>query len=130
MTLQWYLTLRSLRTALGEEEKKRSIKEVGEGLALLEDAFNKSRKGKAFFGGDQIGFLDIALGCFLAMLRVTEDETFTGVKFLDQANTPELAKWADRFCAHGAVKDLMPETGKLLAYAKMRRAKTAASAPK
>ena len=129
MSLQWYPSLRTLRGAqLGEDERKRLIKEVGEGLALLEDAFNKTSKGKAFFGGDQIGFLDIALGCFMGWLRVTE--TFIGVKLLDQVNTPGLVKWAERFCAHGAVKDVMPQTGKLLEFAKMLRAKMAASTPK
>ncbi|RDY14126.1 Glutathione S-transferase U17, partial [Mucuna pruriens] len=113
---KWYPTMRSIRGAEGKDEKKRLIEEVREGLALLEDVFKNSSKGKAFYGGNQIGFLDIALGSFLGWLRVTE--VSNGVKLLDQDNTPELVKWAERFCAHGAVKDVMPETGKLLEFAK------------
>ncbi|XP_061365224.1 pentatricopeptide repeat-containing protein At1g05670, mitochondrial [Gastrolobium bilobum] len=125
---KWQPTMRSIRGAEGEDERKKLIQEVGEGLALLEDAFIKSSKGKNFFGGDQIGFLDIAFGSFLGWLRVTEISN--GVKFLDQINTPKLEKWAERFCAHDAVKDVTPEIGKLLEFSKMLSAKMAASTPK
>ncbi|XP_027348146.1 glutathione S-transferase U17-like [Abrus precatorius] len=113
---KWYPTMKSIRGAKGEDEKKRLIEEVREGLALLEDAFKESSKGKAFFGGDQIGFLDIALGSILGWMRVTEISN--GVKLLDQPKTPGLLKWAQEFCAHGAVKGVMPETTKLLEFAK------------
>lgn len=113
---KWYPTMRSIRGAEGIEEKKRLIEEVKEGLALLEDVFKNSSKGKAFYGGDQLGLLDIALGGFLGWLRVTE--VANGVKLLDQGNTPELVKWAQRFCAHDAVKHVMPQTEKLIEFAK------------
>lgn len=70
----------------------------------------------AFYGGNQIGFLDIALGSFLGWLRVTEISN--GVKLLDQSNTPELVKCDERFCAHGVVKDVMPEIWKVVEFAK------------
>ncbi|RYR63768.1 hypothetical protein Ahy_A04g021525 isoform C [Arachis hypogaea] len=124
---KWYPTLRSVRGAKGEDDRKKLITEVGEGLTLLEDALNKTSRGKDFFGGDQIGYLDIAFGCFLGWLRVTE--SLTGVKLLDQVKTPCLVKWAERFCAHGAVKDVMPQTEKLVEFAKMLMAKMAASTP-
>ncbi|XP_057749002.1 glutathione S-transferase U17-like [Arachis stenosperma] len=118
--------MKSIAGAKGEEERKRLIKEVEEGLALLEDAFNKiTSKGnnKLFFGGDQIGYLDIAFGSLLGWLRVTE--ITTGVKLFDQVNTPGLANWAERFCAHAAVKDVMPHTHKLLEFAKTLMTKLA-----
>ncbi|CAJ1939964.1 unnamed protein product [Sphenostylis stenocarpa] len=111
-----YPTMKSIRGAADQEGKNRLIEEVREGLALLEDVFKSSSKGKGFYGGDQIGLLDIALGCFLGWLRVVE--TVNGVKLLNQTNTPELLKWADRFCAHAAVKDVMPETGRLVEFSK------------
>ncbi|KAJ1427736.1 Thioredoxin-like superfamily [Sesbania bispinosa] len=124
----WYPTMRSIRGAKGEDERQRLIEEVREGLALLEDAFKKSSKGKAFFGGDQIGFLDIVLGSFLGWLSVVE--IANGVKLLDQDNAPGLVKWAEKFCAHTSVKDIMPETGKLHEFAKFLWAKMDASTPK
>ncbi|XP_027920993.1 glutathione S-transferase U17-like [Vigna unguiculata] len=111
-----YPTMRSIRGASEENEKKRLIEEVRKGLALLEDVFKDCSKGKGFYGGDQIGLLDIALGSFLGWLRVVE--IINGVKLLDQNNTPELLKWAERFCAHSAVKDVMPETERLLEFSK------------
>ncbi|WVZ22281.1 hypothetical protein V8G54_000825 [Vigna mungo] len=111
-----YPTMRSIRGASEEDEKKRLIEEVRKGLTMLEGVFKDSSKGKGFYGGDQIGLLDIALGSFLGWLRVVE--IINGVKLLDQNNTPELLKWAERFCAHSAVKDVMPETGRLLEFSK------------
>ncbi|XP_057442313.1 glutathione S-transferase U17-like [Lotus japonicus] len=126
---KWYPAMRSIRGAKGEDERNKRIQEVREGLLLLEDAFQKSSKGNDFFGGDQIGYLDIAFGSFLGWLRVVE--VSNRVKLLDQENTPGLVKWAEKFCAHIAVKDIMPETEKLHEFAKMLWAKmAAASTPK
>jgi len=88
------------------------------GLQLLEEAFEKSSKGLGFFGGASIGYLDIILGCNLGWLKVVEK--FSGINFLDEGKTPLLAAWAERFCSDAAVKDVMPETEKLLEYGKTR----------
>ncbi|KAK3027865.1 hypothetical protein RJ639_041499 [Escallonia herrerae] len=96
-------------------EKKTGIQEAQKALSLLEDAFVKCSKGKAFFGGDCIGYLDMALGCFLGWLRVSEK--FNSLKLLDEANTPNLFRWAERFCTDGALKDVMPQNEKLFEFA-------------
>ena len=41
------------------------------------------------------------------------------LKLLDEAKTPGLSKWAEKFCADGAVKGVMPETVKLIEFAKV-----------
>lgn len=121
--------MKSINIAKGEEDRKRCIQEAREGLALLEETFQKSSsKGRTFFSGDQIGFLDIAFGCFLGWLKVIEISI--GVKLLDQENTPGLVKWAERFCAHDAVKGVMPDTEKLHEFAKFLWAKMASNVPK
>ncbi|KAA8529487.1 hypothetical protein F0562_033714 [Nyssa sinensis] len=125
---KWFPLLRSIAMAQGEEAKKEAVEQVEEGLVLLEDAFVKCSKGKNFFGGDQIGFLDIAFGCFLGWLRVTEK--MNNVKLLDEAKTPGLCKWAVIFCSDVAVKDVMPETEKLIEFAKVLFAKFKAPPPK
>ncbi|XP_062160417.1 glutathione S-transferase U17-like [Alnus glutinosa] len=125
---KFFPTMRGIAAAQGEEARKALVEQVGEGLALLEEAFDKCSKGKAFFGGDRIGFLDIAFGCFLGWLRATEK--MNGVKLLDEAKTPGLVKWADRFCADGAVKGVMPETEKLMEFAKVLMAKMRGAPPK
>ncbi|KAE9454576.1 hypothetical protein C3L33_13527, partial [Rhododendron williamsianum] len=88
-----------------------------EGIMLLEDGFAKCGKGKDFFGGDIIGYLDIALGSFLGWLRATEK--MTDIKILDESQAPGLFRWAHRFGSNAAVKDVIPETEKLVEFAKM-----------
>ncbi|XVF02310.1 hypothetical protein REPUB_Repub04eG0164500 [Reevesia pubescens] len=118
---KWFPSIKAIGIAQGEDARKAAIGQVEEGLVLLEEAFGKCSKGKPFFGGDQIGYLDIAFGCFLAWLRVTEK--FNEMKLLTEDNTPALLKWADRFCSNAAVKDVMPETEKLAEFGKMVIAK-------
>lgn len=125
--LQWFPNIRSLGTAETEEAKKACIDNLEEGLTHLEDAYITLGQGKPFFGGDKIGYLDIAMGCFLGWLRVMEK--FNKVELLDESKTPYLSKWAVNFCADPAVKDVMPETEKLAEFAKIL-AKARASAPK
>ncbi|XP_075657493.1 glutathione S-transferase U17-like [Castanea sativa] len=123
---KWFAAMRGLRSAQGEE-RKAFLDQVTEGLALLEEAFGKCSKGKAFFGGDRIGLLDIAFGSFLGWLKVTEK--VNGVKLLDEAKTPGLVKWAEMFCADAAVKNVMPETEKLLEFSKVLAAKMKGAPP-
>ncbi|KAK9001081.1 hypothetical protein V6N11_082873 [Hibiscus sabdariffa] len=121
----WFPAVKSIGVAKGEEAKKAAVAQVEEGLALMEEAFGNCSKEKAFFGGDEIGYLDIAFGSFLGWLRVTE--RFNEMKLLDQGKTPRLADWADRFTSHAAVKDVMPDTDKLAEFGKMVIAKIRAA---
>uniref|UniRef100_A0A7N0ZWT0 Glutathione S-transferase n=1 Tax=Kalanchoe fedtschenkoi TaxID=63787 RepID=A0A7N0ZWT0_KALFE len=105
----------------GEEAKKEMLSQVYDSLALLEGAYQTISKEKPFFGGDQIGYLDIALGSFLGWLRVTE--AMSQIKLITDEKTPGLAEWAERFVADEAVKDVMPETEKLIEFAKIIFAK-------
>ncbi|KAL8121141.1 glutathione S-transferase U17-like [Apium graveolens] len=114
---KWFPSLRSIATSNGEEEKNAAIKLVQEGLVLLEDAYTKCSRGKMFFGGEKIGYLDIALGSFLGWMRVTEK--VNNVKLIDEANTPGLVNWAHNFCSDAAVKDVMPQTDKLYDFSKV-----------
>uniref|UniRef100_A0A1J3EXQ6 glutathione transferase n=1 Tax=Noccaea caerulescens TaxID=107243 RepID=A0A1J3EXQ6_NOCCA len=113
---KWFISVRSILTSQGEEEMKEAIAQVEEKTEILEKAFVDCSKGKPFFNGDHIGFLDIALGSFLGWLRVTELDA--NHKFLDETKTPSLFKWAERFCNDPAVKPLMPETTKLAEFAR------------
>ncbi|XP_075497237.1 glutathione S-transferase U17-like [Primulina tabacum] len=113
---KWYPNLRAALVIEGEEAKKANLEEITQGLALFENTFTKCSKGKKFFGGDTIGYLDIALGCFLAWLRVIE--RINNVILLDEAKTPRLFRWAHDFSAEPDVKSDMPETDKLFEYSK------------
>ncbi|XP_031101468.1 glutathione S-transferase U17-like [Ipomoea triloba] len=113
---KWYPKLRTIAAAEDEEARKAAIGEVEEGLGVLEGAFQSCSKGKNFFGGDKIGFLDIALGCLVGWIRVIE--AFNSINLLDEAKVPGLANWAQDFIADDAVKDVMPSTEKLAEFAK------------
>ncbi|KAJ7953730.1 Glutathione S-transferase family protein [Quillaja saponaria] len=69
-------------------------------------------KGNDFFGGDGIGYLDIAFGCFLGWMRMIEE--LIGLKSIEEAKCPALAKWAERFAADAAVEGIIPESDKLI----------------
>ncbi|XP_078154222.1 glutathione S-transferase U17-like [Carex rostrata] len=83
-------------------------------LQLLEAAFEKCSKGKRFFGGDEIGYLDIALGSHFGWIGATEK--LADVRLLEKEKVPHLVEWYERYFAHPAVKDVMPTTDELLAF--------------
>jgi glutathione S-transferase len=118
---KWWPTLRGLRSTEGEEAKAAALEQVKEGMVLLEDAFTKCGKGKDFFGGDTIGYLDIAFGSFLGWLRATEK--MADIKLIDETKTPGLFGWAERFGSNAAVKDVILETDKLVELVKMMAAR-------
>ncbi|XAR64966.1 Glutathione transferase [Bertholletia excelsa] len=116
-----YIDDKDLRTAEGEKAKQLAVERIAEGMALLEDALGKCGKGKPFFGGDNVGYLDIAFGSSLGWLRATEK--LAGVTLFNEAKTPGLVAWADAFSSHEAVKGVIPETDKLVELAKMFKAR-------
>ncbi|XP_021731147.1 glutathione S-transferase U16-like [Chenopodium quinoa] len=124
---EWFPTFREVALAQSEEVRAAAIEKVKEGLSLLEDAFVKCSKGKPFFSGDNIGYLDIALGSYLGWLYVYEK--LSNINALNKEETPSLLTWAERFSAADAVKDYIPEVDKLMEFAKiiMPRFKAAAS---
>uniref|UniRef100_A0A5B6ZHY8 Glutathione S-transferase n=1 Tax=Davidia involucrata TaxID=16924 RepID=A0A5B6ZHY8_DAVIN len=124
---KWFPLVKDIWTAEGEEAKAAAIEQVVEGLVVLEEAFVKSSKGKAFFGGDSIGYLDIAFGSFLGWLRAAEK--MGDAQLLTEAKTPNLVGWAERFCSDDAVKDVIPEAEKLLEIAKMFQVRAKAPPP-
>ncbi|CAN8235863.1 unnamed protein product [Cochlearia groenlandica] len=89
-----------------------------ESLAALEEAFQKSSKGGDFFGGENIGYVDIACGAIAGPISVIE--AFSGVKFLSEDTTPGLLKWAEKFRAHEAVKPYMPTVAEFIEFAKKK----------
>ncbi|KAL5649479.1 hypothetical protein ACJX0J_040288, partial [Zea mays] len=102
------------------EEMAEAARQAVAALETLEQAFRECSKGKAFFGGDSVGLVDVVLGGLVGWLYATE--AICGVKALDAGRTPLLAAWAERFCALEGVKGLIPDVDRLLEYTKARRA--------
>ncbi|KAL6608115.1 hypothetical protein ACP70R_041178 [Stipagrostis hirtigluma subsp. patula] len=119
--------LRTLRGTIDGDEAE-AAEQAAAALARFEETFAGwfGEEGNRFFAGDDVGFLDIALGSFIGWFRAAE--MVAGRPVLDEARTPLLAAWAARFCAHEAVGDLMPDAGRLVEFGKALRAALAANA--
>ncbi|MED6147006.1 glutathione s-transferase, partial [Stylosanthes scabra] len=92
-------------------------------LVRLEEAFNKCSDRKPFFGGDNVGLIDIALGSFLPVLGLIEE--INGRKVLVEDKFPGLANWAVNFAANPAVTGTFPEIDKLILFGKTLKKKWA-----
>jgi len=109
-----------LKTLSSEAGKERAgkVEETLSGLRHLEAALAECSKGEAeapFFGGGSIGFLDIALGCYLPWFEAVG--RLAGVRpLIDPARTPKLAAWAERFRVAEPVKALLPGVEELEEY--------------
>ena len=113
-------------SAKTEEERLEGTKQLLVAVETLEGALRVCSKGKPFFGGDSVGYLDVVLGGLLPLLQGTE--ALCGVEFLDAARTPLLSAWAERFGALDDAKAVLPDVGRLVEFAKVRRAQQAAAA--
>jgi glutathione S-transferase len=118
----WVLLLDGTRT---REEMSELVKQMLAAVVTLEGAL---AKGRPFFGGDSVGYVDVALGGLLVWVRATEalfGSLGVNVKFLDAARTPLLAAWAERFAELDAAKVALPDYGRLIKYTMMRRSAAA-----
>uniref|UniRef100_A0A0D9XLS0 glutathione transferase n=1 Tax=Leersia perrieri TaxID=77586 RepID=A0A0D9XLS0_9ORYZ len=97
--------IRVLRSVDIAEEKEKAVGELSTTLQYLEEAFVKCSQGKNYFGGDNIGYLDIALGGLFGWIKAVEK--LAGVKLFEEAKVPNLISWADRFRVHPAVMDVL-----------------------
>lgn len=104
-----------------EEERATLFERLEEGMKLLEEAFVKCSRGKAYFGGDTIGYLDIAVGSCLGWIKAIE--TLSSIKLIQKAETPGLVEWADTFMSNDAVKNVIPEPKVLIELLKNMQAK-------
>ncbi|KAK1437786.1 hypothetical protein QVD17_03584 [Tagetes erecta] len=103
-----------LRKTLDKEGNDVVKKQISERTQLLEEAFVKLSKGKAYFGGDDAGYLDIVLGCFLGWVKFVE--IYNQLKVIDEVRTPKLQEWANRIWSHEALKDVIPGNETLMNF--------------
>ncbi|XP_028793093.1 glutathione S-transferase U17-like [Neltuma alba] len=121
----------AMRNVLGEEDeeaRKSYLEEVEDVLVTMEGELQKCcrEERKGFFGGEEIGLVDITFGSLLRWLSAIE--TMNGRKLMVEAKHPGLVKWAERFGSDPNVKGLMPETEKLIEYVKVLQIRWKAAA--
>ncbi|KAK7267494.1 hypothetical protein RIF29_20168 [Crotalaria pallida] len=104
----------SFFVSVGEELEK-AIKEVREVLKILEETIGD----KKYFGGDDIGLLDINLGWIAVIFGAMEE--VVGVKVLDINDFPRLFTWIQNFREHPAIKANFPNQQEVFSYYKQKR---------
>jgi glutathione S-transferase len=108
-----------------EEDRAKKMSETLAVVEQLEAALAQCSNGKAFFSGDSVGYLDIAVGCNLFWLDAMRK--MFGVVVIDAAKTPVLAAWADRFRESDVGKKVLPDGDVAAEYAKKIQAYRAAA---
>ncbi|KAL2323373.1 hypothetical protein Fmac_027752 [Flemingia macrophylla] len=108
------ISFMSFFVTVGEEFQK-ATKEVKEVLKVLEETIADKR----YFGGEDIGVLDINLGWIALSFGVIED--VVGVKVLVVSDFPGLFTWIQNFREHPAIKTNLPSYPELFTYYKQKR---------
>ena len=93
-----------------EEVKAEKITIAMEALEKIEGEL----KGKSFFGGESIGYLDLALGWISYMLPVWDE--VGSMKIIDPLKFPAIISWMNRFTIHTVIKNKLPPRDKMVAY--------------
>ncbi|KAK8506097.1 hypothetical protein V6N13_002746 [Hibiscus sabdariffa] len=88
---------------LGEEHKK-AAEEVKELLKIYEEQVLGEKK---YFGGEEIGMLDLAMGWMAASFGVIEE--IVDVRILDGETFPRLHAWIQNFRANPVIKNNLPD---------------------
>ena len=78
-----------------EEEKAEGLKQTLAAVDQLEAAFKGCSKGNKSFGGDSVGYMDVALGSLVSW--VYAGEKLYGFRLFDAARSPLLNAWLERF---------------------------------
>ncbi|XP_042500994.1 probable glutathione S-transferase [Macadamia integrifolia] len=103
------------------KEQEKAMEEAWEHLRTLENEL----KGKKFFGGETIGFVDIAANFIAFWVGVFEE--VTGIKLLDEEKLPILCRWIEEFLSCDVVKECLPPRDELIMFFQARKEAITAS---
>ncbi|KAK4261219.1 hypothetical protein QN277_004248 [Acacia crassicarpa] len=108
-----FLAMRKCILVGDEEARKPYLEEIEDSLVTIEGELQKCcREGKGYFGGEEIGLVDITFGSLLGLMGMIE--TMNGRKMIVEEKHPRVVKWAERFASDPNVKGLIPEPEKLI----------------
>ncbi|KAK6121132.1 hypothetical protein DH2020_045120 [Rehmannia glutinosa] len=97
------------------EKQAKGFKLLEEGLDILEGQI----KGKKFFGGNEIGYLDIVVGWIAYWLHFNQEAA--GYKVMDQAKYPGIDQWMKNFLQVDIIKENLPPFDEMMSNYKMYR---------
>lgn len=90
------------------KEREEAFDQVFENLKFLEEEL----QGKRFFGGEKIGFADLALGWIAERVCVLEE--IIGVKIVEEEKFPRVSAWMQEFVKVPIIKESLPPHEKLV----------------
>ncbi|KAK9920557.1 hypothetical protein M0R45_029111 [Rubus argutus] len=99
----------------GTEDREKAVEEACELLKLLENEL----KDKKFFGGENIGFVDIVAD-FIGGYWLRDFQETVGLKILTKEKLPKLCEWSNEFVNHVVIKEKLPPRDKLIAFFQSR----------
>ncbi|CAL5347537.1 unnamed protein product [Camellia sinensis] len=102
------------RTSGEEHEKARQGS-----LEMLRTIEEHALGDKKFFGGENVGMVDIALGWIAYWLEVMEE--IIGVKLLEAESFPRLHSWKKNFKEVSEIKENLPDQDKMIVLFKHLR---------
>lgn len=106
-----------------DKEKDEGTMQTLAAVDMLEGVLRECSKGKPFFGGDNVGYVDVVLGGMVAWMQGTE--ALCVVELLHTTKTPLLLAWMERFGEMEPAKVVLPKVDRLVEFAKMKRAQRA-----
>ncbi|KAK1437780.1 hypothetical protein QVD17_03578 [Tagetes erecta] len=111
-----YPWIKEFMTTRNDKRKEELKMLLIEATMMLEEAFVKFSKGKGFFGGDDIDYLDIVVGSFLGWIKFYE--IAFGYKLLDEVRNPRLIEWEKNMWSH-EVASIIPSHETHIKFHKM-----------
>ncbi|RDX63664.1 putative glutathione S-transferase, partial [Mucuna pruriens] len=102
-------------TCSSGDKQENAVKVAREAMEKIEEEI----KGKKFFGGENIGYLDIALGWISYWLPIWEE--VGSMQIIDPLKCSATTAWMTNFLSHPVIKDSLPPRDKTLGYFNRRR---------
>ncbi|KAF7807062.1 glutathione transferase GST 23-like [Senna tora] len=97
------------------DEKENGVKSIKEALEKIEEEI----KGKKFFGGQKIGYLDLALGWMSYWLPIFEEVGCMNI--MDPSKFSAINSWINNFLNHPLIKGTFPPRDKMIPYFQRRK---------
>ncbi|KAK1390654.1 Glutathione transferase [Heracleum sosnowskyi] len=97
------------------EAQEKLVESIIEAFEKIEEEI----KGKTFFGGESLGFLDIALGWISLWLPAWEE--LGSMKILHPIKFPGIALWVQNFTSQPVIKEKLPSKERIVKFYQERR---------
>lgn len=105
-----------MRPPKDEKERVKAIEKAQETITIMEE---KGLGDKKYFGGNNIGMVDIVYGCLSHWLEGLEE--IVGIKLIEEKKFPHLHAWIQNFKQVPLIKENLPDYEKLLVHLQWRR---------